>query len=254
MSEQEAASQETHTQIDVLTALKHVGTQSPTITGYFLDLYAHHAESARHSLRVSMTCIDTALALGLNPQFGAACALGHDTGKRYVPKDILMIVERDDERLSQMTGPHMKYARELIGPIPDSEFAPFTTRDGISVIMSHHEVLSHRGYPRNRQSEGLKEDQRQGARDPIKTWQILLAFSDKADRICHSLTGMERRPIDTIRRSLQERSQHVLYPIPRYEMDLYIEHIAKATHDLKDSTIEQGLEVLRESRHPEKTL
>ncbi len=224
----------------------------------FQRLARHHEPTAKHELRVALTVADAAEALGMDPHFGALCAIGHDAGKINVDAGILSITDGFDDRLALMKRVHMQQVRSRLQDMAESDFAPYEKQDVMAVIMAHHEALSYPGYPRSRiPPEALKDTMggqefiiRREVPQQQRNWQYLLALSDIADRICWGLQGDTRRTTSDVRAGLQEVAINMRRSLTNEDqqwMSRAIDIVAESTGKREQETIDAAMRILMDA-------
>ena len=182
-------------QVQLFNGLQHsnlelVKAYDETIEGWVRALDLRDKETEDHSLRVTRTCIELAVAMGIEDEdliHVRRGALLHDIGKVGVPDHILLKPGKlTDQEWVIMRG-HPQLAYEMLSPIN-------YLHPALSIPYCHHEKWDGSGYPR-----GLK-----GAEIPLAA--RIFAVIDVWDALSNDRPYRKAWSKDDVLRYLKEQS------------------------------------------------
>lgn len=226
-----------------LDAIDHVISNYQFVSRHFIALENHHRPSAEHVMRVSIAITQTALELGIDAQFGALCALEHDTGKLSIPK-LFLEVPRLPRWISAIVGKkHMKEERKILRAIPESELPKPLKQRLLSVVMNHHERFPNGNgpYPRFHTNHRPGDVQRRQPDPATELFQILLAMTDQTDRSAHGWIGERNRSEADV---IADVSRQINNP----RLDHLVELVARSVCAVTPEVTDRGMHIVEMAR------
>lgn len=228
---------------EVIACMRNL-TEFPAAHQEFLGLYHHDANSAWHTLRVTIGMVTSSLILGMDTQFATFCGSMHDIGKQDVPVKYLQEKDPTAEILSQIREPHMNGTRDRFGRLPYFAQKP----DVFAVIMRHHEEIANTNgrsaYMRVQTVIRPGHIQRSELTPEIQRMSHILSVSDSADRFTYGFYGEERNPIAQVRNRLDHSLHEATNQLDLHTRALYIAVVPKSIAIIPPDLLMKSMDIL----------
>ncbi len=117
--------------------------KKPEMREYFRRFRGHHPETARHSYRVGILCVELGMMNSVDREqlrFLAEAGALHDVGKLHIPASLLDKAEKPTPKEKAILESHPRFGFQEL-----TWYQPKIVR---RIVVAHHEFQNH-AYPRN---------------------------------------------------------------------------------------------------------